>query len=285
MEKIQSAIAKARAAREAQGTAQSSGQPSAEAAPGTGTKVPGTAAITSADAAWLLLKDHVPKASLLKRNRIVTTGEVQEGTAQFDILRTKVLQQMRAQGWRRLAITSPTPSCGKTTTALNLAYSLARQSDLRVVLCEMDLRRPALARLLGIQGERDFVATLRGEADFASQAVRIGHNLAVGVNRQTVRNASELLQSASVIEAIAMIEAQYKPSVILFDMSPLMVSDDVMAFVGQTDCALLVAAAGTTTISQIDTCERDLASQTNVLGVVMNKVRYLEADAGYETYN
>lgn len=281
MEKIQSAIAKARAAREAQGRAQSS----AEAAPGTGAKVTGTAAITSADAAWLLLTDHTPDASLLKRNRIVTTGEVQEGTAQFDILRTKILQQMRAQGWRRLAITSPTPSCGKTTTALNLAYSLARQSDLRVVLCEMDLRRPALARMLGIKDERDFVATLCGEADFASQAVRIGQNLAVGANRQTVRNASELLQSASVTEAIAKIEAQYEPSILLFDMSPLMVSDDVMAFVGQTDCALLVAAAGTTTISQIDTCERDLASQTNILGVVMNKVRYMEADAGYDAYN
>ena len=281
MEKIQSAIAKARAAREAQGRA----QPAAGTAPGAGARVSGTAPVTSVDAAWLQLKDHTPDASLLRRNRIVTTGAAQEGTAQFDILRTKVLQQMRAQGWRRLAITSPTSSCGKTTTALNLAYSLARQSDLRVVLCEMDLRRPALARMLGISEKRDFVATLRGEADFASEAVRIGQNLAVGANRQTVRNASELLQSASVAEAIARIEAQYEPSILLFDMSPLMVSDDVMAFVGQTDCALLVAAAGTTTISQIDTCERDLASQTNMLGVVMNKVRYMEADAGYDPYN
>ena len=280
MEKIQSAIAKARAAREAQGRT----QPAAGAAPGADARMPGTAPITSADAAWLTLTDHAPKASLLKRNRIVTTGEVREGTAHFDILRTKVLQQMRAQEWRRLAITSPTPSCGKTTTALNLAYSLARQSDLRVVLCEMDLRRPALAKMLGMAEKRDFVATLRGEADFASQAVRIGQNLAVGANRQTVRNASELLQSASVTEAIAKIEAEYEPSIILFDMSPLMVSDDVMAFVGQTDCALLVAAAGTTTISQIDTCERDLASQTNMLGVVMNKVRYMEAEAGYDAY-
>ena len=280
MEKIQSAIAKARAAREAQGRT----QPAAGATPGADARMPGTAPITSADAAWLTLADHAPKASLLKRNRIVTTGEVREGTAQFDILRTKVLLQMRAQGWRRLAITSPTPSCGKTTTALNLAYSLARQSDLRVVLCEMDLRRPSLARMLGIGEKRDFVATLRGEADFASQAVRIGQNLAVGANRQSVRNASELLQSASVTEAIARIEVQYDPSIFLFDMSPMMVSDDVMAFVGQTDCALLVAAAGTTTISQIDTCERDLASQTNMLGVVMNKVRYMEADAGYEAY-
>ena len=277
MEKIQSAIAKARAAREAQGRT----QPTA----GADARVLGTAPITSADAAWLTLPDHAPKASLLKRNRIVTTGEVREGTAQFDILRTKVLQQMRAQGWRRLAITSPTPSCGKTTTAVNLAYSLARQSDLRVVLCEMDLRRPSLARMLGILEKQDFVATLRGEADFASQAVRIGQNLAVGANQQSVRNASELLQSASVTEAIAKIEAQYDPSIFLFDMSPMMVSDDVMAFVGQTDCALLVAAAGTTTISQIDTCERDLASQTNMLGIVMNKVRYREADAGYDAYN
>jgi hypothetical protein len=47
------------------------------------------------------------------------------------------------------------------------------------------------------------------------------------------------------------------------------------------DCALLVAAAGSTTIAQVDACERDIAAHTNVLGVTLNKCRYLDKDQAY----
>jgi Mrp family chromosome partitioning ATPase len=273
MEKIQSAIAKARAARDAKTpTIEPRGAAAAEPA-------------TLVQAAWDALETFRPDDDLLQKQRIVTVGAAQDGTAYFDILRTKVLQQMRANAWHSLAVTSPTPACGKSTTALNLAFSLARQSDLRIILCEMDLHRPTLAQTLGLKGRQDFIKTLRGESDFADEAVRIRSNLAVGVNRQTVRNASELLQGASVAEALSGMVVRFDPSIIIFDMPPMLVSDDVMAFVGQADCALLVATAGTTTISQIDTCERELSGQTNVLGVVMNKVRYMESDTGYDAYN
>ena len=44
---------------------------------------------------------------------------------------------------------------------------------------------------------------------------------------------------------------------------------------------LLVAAAETTTIKEVDACERELASQTNVMGVVLNKCRYMDDTQGY----
>jgi len=48
---------------------------------------------------------------------------------------------------------------------------------------------------------------------------------------------------------------------------------------------LIVAGAGTTTAAEIDVCERDLASQTNVLGVVLNKCRYMPTESGYGSYS
>jgi len=45
-----------------------------------------------------------------------------------------------------------------------------------------------------------------------------------------------------------------------------------------------VAAAGTTTISEIDTCERELAAHTAVMGVVLNKCRYMGRDYGSDYY-
>ena len=61
-----------------------------------------------------------------------------------------------------------------------------------------------------------------------------------------------------------------------------LVSDDVMGFMGQVDAVLLVAAAETTTTKEIDACERELAGQTNVMGVVLNKCRYANEGYGYD---
>jgi len=71
---------------------------------------------------------------------------------------------------------------------------------------------------------------------------------------------------------------------VIFDLPPMLAGDDVMAFAGQLDCVLLLAAAETTKAKEVDVCERNLASQTNVLGVVLNKCRYMDDVEGYSNY-
>ncbi|MEL6210616.1 MAG: chromosome partitioning protein, partial [Pseudomonadota bacterium] len=73
------------------------------------------------------------------------------------------------------------------------------------------------------------------------------------------------------------------PTVMLFDLPPLLVNDDAMAFLGHVDCALIVAAAEKTTVKEIDRCERDVASQTFVLGVILNRCRYMERSDSYNS--
>jgi Mrp family chromosome partitioning ATPase len=299
MEKIQSAIAKARATREGRNADGLAAEPAAEAAlssseapagPPSGLPSgarPGAAAAAAAAegapgsaALWTALPVLRIDQGLMRRNRIVAFEGGREA-ATFDVMRTRLLQQMRANGWRRLAITSPSPGCGKTTTSLNLAFSLARQSDQRILLAEVDLRRPALARMLGVKVHHSFAAVLEGRADLAGHAARHGDNLAIASNHSPFRNPAELLHGPSVGPALAAIEARYDPSVVIFDMPPMLVGDDALAFIGHVDCALLVAAAETTTTDEVDTCERDLASHTNVLGVVLNKCRYPDRRYGY----
>ena len=284
MEKIQSAINKARAARDAP-TAGSAAVPPSVAARDTAEPAPTAQAGLAPDpaAAWAALPSFVADAARLRAHRIVTFGGGPEAVA-FDMMRTKVIQQMRANGWRRLAITSPTAACGKSTIALNLAFSLARQKELRTILAELDLRRPTLAKILGLRGRTGFSEVLEGRADFAGATLRHGAGLALALNDGPVRNPAELLQASPVAGALAAIEARYAPDLLLFDMPPLLVSDDAMAFIGHVDAVLLVAAAETTTIKEVDACERELASQTNVMGVVLNKCRYMGADYGYSYY-
>ena len=77
-------------------------------------------------------------------------------------------------------------------------------------------------------------------------------------------------------DLIDALEARLRPDVILFDMSPMLVGDDALAFLDQVDCALMVAAAEETTVAEIEKCGADLAKRTQVLGVVLNKCRYME---------
>ncbi len=266
MERIRSAIDKAREAR-------------GESAPARRARPELPAALTEN---WQTLAQADVNPRLLHRNRILAI-EGGPDSGPFDMLRTKVLQQMRANNWRRLAITSPTSGCGKTTTSTNLAFSFARQPELRVVVVEADMRRPALAKTLGQKGiSHQFSRVLAGQAPWAKHMLRIGPNLAFATNAAPVNHSAELLQSATARRALEEVEQALDPSVMIFDTPPLLVSDDTLGFLDQVDCVLLVAEAEATTIDEIDNCEQELAARSNVLGVVLNKCRYMGKGYGYD---
>lgn len=289
MEKIQSAIAKARAARAAAATghAAAPAPPPLRLEPGAQVADPPAAADPAETAAiaarWQALPGFAPSPVLMARGHVVTFEGGHEGV-HFDVLRTRLLQQMRANGWKRVAITSPGPACGKSTLAMNLAFSFGRQPDLRTLVLEMDLRRPSLARMLGLRDRHHSARVLEGLEPLAQNAVRHGANLAFCTQAGPARNPAELLHSPAMAVALDRIETEYDPAVILCDLPPLFASDDAMAVMGQMDAALIVAAAGTTTIKEIDRCEREIAGQTNVIGVILNKCRYMEKDYGYDYY-
>ena len=98
----------------------------------------------------------------------------------------------------------------------------------------MGLRRPILKAILGLTSSKDtgpksLSRVLEGRADFAEVAVRYGEGLAVAVNDGPDRQAAERLQSSSGPTALTAIEALYAPDLMLFDMPPMLMSDDVMA--------------------------------------------------------
>lgn len=272
MEKLQAALQKA---RERRGTDQA-GAPG----PFVGRRGVGSSDVASA---WDALREIQLDTKKLLPRRLVALAGGSEATP-FDVLRTKVLQLMDAGGWKRVMITSPSPGSGKTTTSANLAISIARQRDLRVMLLDLDMRRPALAKLLDYRGEEGVDAVLSGHMDYRDQARRLGPNLALSMNFVPSRDPSDLFLRQSTSDVIDVIEQTYRPDIMLFDMPPLMVNDDTTAFVRNVDCVLIIAEAGVSTLEQIDQCEKELAERTNVLGVVLNKCRF-QSDNQYYYYN
>ncbi|MEM7642012.1 MAG: CpsD/CapB family tyrosine-protein kinase [Pseudomonadota bacterium] len=271
MEKLQQALEKARTAR-----TEEAGPP----APAPRARTLGRRTAPR-EGVWSALRQIAPDPGTLSRNRIVAFDAGPAAT-HFDILRTKILLQMRKNGWRRLAITSPTASCGKTTTALNLALGLSRQPDLDAMLLEMDLRKPNMGTILGYRPEADITQMLTGEVPFAEQAVRIRGNVAIAMARRASNDPTRYMLSGETIATVDTLERTYDPSLVIFDLPPLLVSDDTRAFLGNVDCALMVTRAERTSAGQIDACEREIAEHTNMLGIVLNHCRFSDDSEGYD---
>jgi Mrp family chromosome partitioning ATPase len=270
MEKLQKALQKARTQRAMAGPT-----PAASAA---AVRPVETGARSGRDTLWAELAPHEPKREVLDKHLLVSLTADQKATP-FDILRTKTQLMMQKNGWSRLGITSATSGCGKTTLACNLALGFARQSDLRIILMELDLRRPNMARMFFATPKHDITKMLSGEVSFAEQAMCIGGNVAVSMAQRSLADPTSVLLRRQTLETLAAVEEMYAPDLLIFDLPPILVGDDTRAFLKNVDCSILVARAEATTVIEIDTCEREIAEHCNVLGLVLNQCRLADNEA------
>lgn len=169
---------------------------------------------------------------------------------------------------RIIAVTSPMSGDGKSTTAINLAAALA-EAGFRVCLIEADLRRPSLAKSLGLVGDVGFTTALIGRAPVESVLQNAGANLAVLTSGPVPPNPSELLISDNARRLIAEIASKVDYTII--DTAPLLPVTDGAEIAAIAEATLIVARAGKTTKEQI---ERSVAALEKVgkrpVGVVLN---------------
>lgn len=222
---------------------------------------------------WQALAPLTLQEKHLFKHRVVTRL-AGRAAAPFDILRTKTLLQMRQNGWKRLAITSPLPRAGKTTAACNLALGLGRQSDLRSILFDLDLRDPRVQDFFETTPPHGIGEVLKGAIPFEKQALRYGNNLAVSMAQKGETDPTRILLSEETMSTLNAIEETYQPDLMIFDLPSVLVNDDTRAFLKNADCALIVVRADKTYYEKFEACRREIEQLTNVLGVVLNAYRH-----------
>jgi Mrp family chromosome partitioning ATPase len=67
------------------------------------------------------------------------------------------------------------------------------------------------------------------------------------------------------------IRKTFPSRIVILDLPPMLLGDDVIAILPHVDCVLLIAAMGISTVPELEECKRHLRS-TNVVRVVANKV-------------
>ena len=207
----------------------------------------------------------------LRRQRILTDGIEPAVESAYKILRTQVLQRLAANGWNALAVTSPGAGQGKSLTAANLAISLAREVHYTVLLVDLDLRKPSLHRMFGIRPKA-------GIGDYLLKGTPLNEilvnpsieRLVLLPGREPVSNSSEMLSSPRMAQLVDELKNRYPSRIVLFDLPPLLATDDALAFSPYVDAALLVVEEGETLKEEIEQ-SIELLKQTRLLGTVLNK--------------
>ncbi|WP_369991808.1 CpsD/CapB family tyrosine-protein kinase [Pseudomonas xanthosomatis] len=210
-------------------------------------------------------------AEHLERQRIVAYNKNSNMNWAFDLLRTQVLQMMEENGWRTLAITSPTPEAGKTVLATNLAMSIAHHTNKTALLVDFDLRRPRVGKALGLSMEKALNELLDGSAQLGEVLVNPTlPRFVVLPTREPIPLSTEVLSSTRVSNLISELRDRYESRICIFDLPPLLSSDDAITVLPKFDCVLLVVANGSNSKKDIEDCSYHLG-QSNLLGTVLNK--------------
>ncbi len=230
------------------------------------------------------IKEIQLDAAHLESNRIVAHDYKEPSSASFDVLRTQVLQAMDVKEWKFLGITSPTPNCGKTVTSVNLALSIARQPERSVLLVDLDMRKPQVANCLGLRPSDGVLSILDHQTPVSSAILRAhieNTSFFVLPTEAPTIGSSDRIASRAMSTMLENIKSDYQSQFIIFDLPPILGSDDVLAILPQLDCLLMVTAAGVSTRAEIEECAKHLQS-VEIIRVVLNKVPF--SDSGYYSY-
>ena len=189
----------------------------------------------------------------------------------FRVLRTNLQFLDVDKESKIFTITSPLPGDGKSTTAINIAITLA-QAGKRTLLLETDLRRPRVAEYLGLESVVGLTTVLIGRVEIADVIQTWGASgLDVITSGAIPPNPAELLQSNAMAAVLADLHLRY--DIVIIDAPPLLPVTDAAVIATGSDGAILVVRHGRTTREQGTQARARLDSVgASLLGTVLNFV-------------
>jgi capsular exopolysaccharide synthesis family protein len=213
----------------------------------------------------------VLSVTTLDLHLVSLTAPASFAAEQYQGLRLTIERLARARDMKVIAISSPAAGDGKTVTAINLAGALARGSDERVLLIDADLRRPSVARQLGMTDAHVGLAdALSDDRTSVVSVVRRleAYNLDVIPAGTPRAGISQILRSPRLDAFLK--EARQRYAYIVLDTPPLLPVFDSALLAKSVDGVLMVVAANRTPRKLLGEALNMLDAST-VLGIVFNR--------------
>jgi protein-tyrosine kinase len=230
---------------------------------------------------WNPSVDRLP--SLLERGPAIE---------QFRSLRSRVYEARDIRPIKSILVSSGLPQEGKSFISANLAVSLARHKNSKVLLIDGDMRRYTLHELLGTESHPGLAEYLAGKATVEQIMQRPDENQ--GSANHALANltfipggnggdkAADLSGSARFGELLRLAAPYF--DWIIVDSSPVVPVSDGVNLARSCDGVLLVARAGVTKYAVAQRATSELRA-SNVLGFVLNAVHENPQTGSYYGYN
>lgn len=212
-----------------------------------------------------------PERHRLHERRVVLPDDKGPAVAAYRMLRTQLLRQIRAHDLRTIGIVGAADGEGKTLTAVNLALCLAAEPNQTVLLVDLDLRRPNLATLLELPARQGMEAWFTGRAAIDDLFWRLGgmERLSILPAMAPLAGSSELLAGARVKDLMHELKTRYPDRLVLFDLPPMLLTDDVLTILPSLDGVVIVATEGRTRREDLERM-RELLGPVRLIGTVLN---------------
>jgi protein-tyrosine kinase len=201
------------------------------------------------------------------------------GAERFRTLRSRLYQIAETRQLKKVLVTSSIPAEGKTFVAVNLARSIARQNDRRVLLIDADLRASHLHQALGAPAAPGLTEYLRGEADeFAVIQRGQEGNLCFIPGGNSVSNPSELLLGERMKGLLELVTPVF--DWVILDSPPALPVHDASMLADLCDGVLFVVRAGHTDFEMAGKASAEFREK-NLLGVVLNRADKSDSYGAY----
>jgi non-specific protein-tyrosine kinase len=215
-------------------------------------------------------------------NRCVAMVPDMPEAEHYKLLRTRILQRSLKKHGNTLMITSALPSEGKTLTSINLALTFARHFKQTALLVDCDLRKPSICRYLGLPGEKGLVDHLLDGAHISDLIIWPGiEKFTVLSGGRPFPESGELLGSPRMKEVLADMKSRYTDRYVIFDVPPVLIAADALAFAPLVDHVIMVVQAGETPLPDVKKA-LEMLPQEKILGIVLN--RHNELTKSYYNY-
>jgi protein-tyrosine kinase len=214
---------------------------------------------------------------------------------QFRSLRSRIFELRDISPLKTILVTSGVPQEGKSFISSNLALSLARHKNSKVLLVDGDMRRYSLHQILGCESHPGLADYLAGKADLlevmqrpetlhatAAGTMPISPNLTFIAGGNGGDKAADLSGSPRFGELIRQASPYF--DWIIVDSSPVLPVSDAVNLARWCDGVLLVARGGVTKFPVAQRAQSELKA-SKILGFVLNAVQETPETGGYYSYD
>ena len=186
----------------------------------------------------------------------------------YKTLRTNIVSILAKKNANILAISSPSASEGKSTTALNIAITLS-QLNKKVVILDTDSRKPTIHKKIKISNEKGCMDILLGEKSIEDVTVAYNNFLDVIPSGARVKNPSELFSSFEFEKLLGDLSDRY--DYVIIDTPPINIVSDSLIIIQQAEAFVMVVRAGSTKYEAFEyACDSLKNLDIDLDGVIIN---------------